>query len=229
VRIQALIFDVGGVFTLPSHDPILEACRELGVDVDPEGIDRAHYAGVHGIDACPVMDWSVYVGAYARALGLPATVALERLQAAFKIPQLWWRRIERSVAGLRELARLGLPMAIVSNSNGTVERSLRELGICQVGAGEGVEVRAIVDSRVVGVEKPDPRIFARALEAVGVDAARCVYVGDSVRFDVGGARAAGLEPVLFDPFDHRRAMPVGCPRIMELRELEGLLDGSTST
>jgi FMN phosphatase YigB (HAD superfamily) len=28
-----------------------------------------------------------------------------------------------------------------------------------------------------------------------------VYLGDSVYFDVGGARAAGLQPVHVDPFD----------------------------
>ena len=30
---------------------------------------------------------------------------------------------------------------------------------------------------------------------------RIVYVGDSVTMDIGGARAAGLHPVLLDPYD----------------------------
>jgi putative hydrolase of the HAD superfamily len=49
------------------------------------------------------------------------------------------------------------------------------------------------------VEKPDPGIFSFALDALQAQPARCVYVGDTVRFDVTGARAAGLFPVHLDP------------------------------
>jgi putative hydrolase of the HAD superfamily len=56
------------------------------------------------------------------------------------------------------------------------------------------------------VAKPDPRIFAPALAALGLAAERVAYVGDSVAIDVRGARAAGLEPVLLDPYeDHTGA------------------------
>ena len=61
-------------------------------------------------------------------------------------------------------------------------------------------VGAVIDSRVVGVEKPDARIFQLALDALGVEASRSVYVGDTVKFDVRGAEGAGLHPVHFDPF-----------------------------
>ena len=83
---------------------------------------------------------------------------------------------------------------------GTVEAALRQFGICQVGPGPGVEVGVILDSQVVGLEKPDPRIFALALDTLGVTAARAVHVGDSCRADVNGARAAGVTPLHFDPF-----------------------------
>jgi putative hydrolase of the HAD superfamily len=59
----------------------------------------------------------------------------------------------------------------------------------------------VIDSHVIGVAKPDPAIFAPALEVLGVPADRVAYVGDSVTMDVGGARAAGLLPVLLDPYD----------------------------
>jgi FMN phosphatase YigB (HAD superfamily) len=233
--IEALLFDVGGVLTLPRHDPILEACRGLGAEVDAALIDQAHYLGVHGIDDAPEMDEltpagsfaradeQVYLAAYARALGLPAERGPAILQSVFRTtPRLWWRRIEESVLAFRELASLGLPIAIVSNSDGTVEESLRGLEICQVGAGSGVEVRAIVDSRTVGAHKPDPAIFRFALDAVGVEPSRCVYVGDTIRFDVRGALAAGIHPVLFEPFP-RRSSTVSAPRIRRLGELLDLI------
>ena len=57
----------------------------------------------------------------------------------------------------------------------------------------------VVDSCVVGVEKPDRRIFELALREAGVDAAEAVYVGDLYSVDVLGARAAGIDAILLDP------------------------------
>jgi FMN phosphatase YigB (HAD superfamily) len=63
-------------------------------------------------------------------------------------------------------------------------------------------MRCVVDSHVVGVAKPDPRIFDHALEHFAeFDRDRIAYVGDSVTMDVGGATAAGLLPLLLDPHD----------------------------
>jgi putative hydrolase of the HAD superfamily len=64
-----------------------------------------------------------------------------------------------------------------------------------------VPVCAIVDSFVAGVAKPDPGIFHALVERAGIVPERAVYVGDTVRYDVLGARAAGLHPLHFDPYD----------------------------
>ena len=52
---------------------------------------------------------------------------------------------------------------------------------------------------MVGVAKPDPRIFALGLRAAGVTPDEAVYIGDSYFVDVVASRAAGLGAVLFDP------------------------------
>jgi putative hydrolase of the HAD superfamily len=144
-----------------------------------------------------------YRTAYLRAAGVPA----DRLDAAaaelfdglgFRVR--WTRLRAGSLAELRALARTGVALAVVSNAEGTIERQLRELGVCQVGPGPGVAMAAIVDSTVVGVAKPDPRIFAIALDAAGVPAARAVHVGDMLSTDVAGARAAGVRPLHYDPY-----------------------------
>jgi len=57
----------------------------------------------------------------------------------------------------------------------------------------------VIDSAVVGVEKPDPRIFRLALAQAGVPPSAAVYVGDLYSVDVVGARRAGLDAVLLDP------------------------------
>ena len=57
----------------------------------------------------------------------------------------------------------------------------------------------VIDSGVVGVEKPDARIFGLALGEARVSAEEALYVGDMYSVDVLGARRAGLDPILLDP------------------------------
>ncbi len=196
--IDGVMIDVGGVFMLPAHEPVLAALDRVGVPPNPSAIDRACYAGISAFDQTGKDD--TYRLAYAKALGVPD----ERLPAAvteiFLIPNPWTRVHWDSVDGLRALVEAGVPVAIISNSDGTVEERLRTLGICQVGPGSGVCVRAVIDSGSVGIAKPDPRIFELGLQASGLSPDRTVYVGDSVRIDVEGARAAGIRPLHFDPF-----------------------------
>ena len=83
-------------------------------------------------------------------------------------------------------------------------------------------MRCIVDSHVVGVAKPDPRIFEHALPCFpGIAPERIAYVGDSVTMDIGGARAAGLHPILLDPYDDHA--DADFERIRSLRELLAML------
>jgi putative hydrolase of the HAD superfamily len=81
---------------------------------------------------------------------------------------------------------------VISNSDGRVAEALDAVGL-----GEVFEV--IVDSRIAGVEKPDPRIFHVALEGMQLAAADALYVGDLYEVDVVGARRAGMDVILLDP------------------------------
>jgi putative hydrolase of the HAD superfamily len=64
------------------------------------------------------------------------------------------------------------------------------------GAGLLELVDGVVTSAVVGAAKPDPAIFAAALERAAAGPEQAVHVGDSLSNDVAGARAAGIRPVL---------------------------------
>src|SRR3989442_14683446 len=86
---------------------------------------------------------------------------LESLGERLDVP--WDALIEGSVDGLRAIAGSGVALAIVSNAGGQVEGWLRDNEVCQVGRGPGVPVAAVVDSTIVGISKPDPRIFGIAL------------------------------------------------------------------
>jgi putative hydrolase of the HAD superfamily len=210
--VSAVVLDVGGVFLVPDHTVVRESLAALGVEVDQEVFRRGHYEGMASIDRASAR--GEVQGAYLE--GMLSILSPHRdqqdaarnvLVAAFRDRHwdIWAAPVSGSAEALRELDDLDLRLAIVSNSDGTVEERLRLAGVCQVGRGRGVSVAAVVDSGAVGVAKPDPAIFDPALLVLGVEAHEAIYVGDSVHFDVEGARSAGLRPVHFDPEDLCRA------------------------
>lgn len=163
-----------------------------------------------------------YHVAYAEALGLaPGTPLADAVVTAltdlWATTGLWTEPLPWAASGLAALAATGLPIVVVSNADGTVAEMLAAIGLCQVGPGPGVELTAVVDSGAAGVAKPDPAIFRLALDMVGVEPARAVHVGDAYQYDVRGARAAGVHPVLMDPLGIRT--DADCDRIASLPEI----------
>jgi putative hydrolase of the HAD superfamily len=219
---EAVVLDVGGVLLLPDPEAIGAALTAAGIEHRPGALPWAHYGGVAALDA-HLEQWPAggapghYLSGFAAAAGVSgsrAGEAAEVLRDVFAQPsiEVWCHLTPWARPDLRALAERGLPTAVVSNSDGTVAQSLQLNGLAQVGAGPGLEVAAIVDSAVVGVAKPDPRVFEPALDALQLAPQRCLYVGDTVAFDVVGARAAGLACVHLDPFgtctadDHPHAL-----------------------
>jgi len=142
---------------------------------------------------------------------------IDALWEAHQRVGLWTVAVERGPRTVRELKRRGYRLAVVSNAEGNVGRDLDA-------AGYRGAFGAVVDSHVVGVEKPDPAIFAIALERIGSRPDRAIFVGDVPAVDVVGARAAGIAAVLFDRHD---SFPeVDAPRIAALEELLPHLPGT---
>jgi putative hydrolase of the HAD superfamily len=54
----------------------------------------------------------------------------------------------------------------------------------------------VVIAGEVGVYKPDPAIFNIAMNGLGVVPDKTLYVGDSIRYDIIGAKTAGMQTVL---------------------------------
>ena len=204
--IDAVLLDVGGVLVLPEPDVLLPAVRAAGaLDPTPGQLARGHYAGVAAMDRTAhrrgSIDWPGYFRAVAGELTVPAA-AVDAVVSAVRdayVDLAWTGTVPGAVDALRRLAATGVSIAIVSNSNGTVEEQLRRTGICQVGDGGGVPVEVVLDSHVVGIEKPAPGIFELALSGLGVEPTSAVHVGDTGWADVVGARAAGVAPLHLDP------------------------------
>lgn len=146
--------------------------------------------------------------------------ALEALAAENRRQSLW-RSVNHDAIGVpAELRDRGYLTAVVSNSDGSVEKLLGECGW----AGE---FDIVIDSGVVGIAKPDPRIFSFALERLGVEASETAYVGDLPAVDIVGAVRAGIAPILYDPCDvHKEDVEslgeeLGCSvrRVVSMKEL----------
>ncbi len=224
--VDVVFLDAGGVLVCPDQALIVERFRAAGFDVDPDRLFAAHYHGVHAIDraeADPEV-FDDYHRAYSAHLDLdPARLdeAAAVLQGLWEVSGLWGQALPWAAEGLAAIAATGVPIVIVSNADGTVADVLGGTGLLQVGPGPGTEVFAIVDSGAVGVAKPDPAIFDLALDLVGVTADRAIHVGDAYQYDVRGARAAGIRPILVDPLGLRD--DADCERVASLVDVAALL------
>ena len=234
-RKRAVIFDVGNTLLHVDYAHVAEVLRAQGHAVEPEAIRAAEYAAKAALDRALAPDvvpepsvqsllWRLpdgrpsYFATMLAALGLPEAAVLPTLAAleADNRAKSLWRVVEPGTADvLAELRGRGLTLAVISNSDGRIEADL-------IAAGLAAHFAFVLDSSVVGIEKPDVRIFELALTRLGVPATDAAYVGDVYAIDVLGARRAGIEAVLMDPLARYDA-PGDCPRIHTLSELLALL------
>lgn len=119
-----------------------------------------------------------------------------------------WRCDPAAGSVLTDLARGGLALGVASN----FDQRLRHVvaGFPELQPIEG----QLVISSEVGWRKPAPEFFAVLCERLGLRPARVLLVGDDVRNDYEGARAAGLQAVLLDP-----GGTAAIPYVRSLREL----------
>ncbi|TAM46677.1 MAG: HAD family hydrolase [Acidobacteria bacterium] len=175
----------------------------------PRGLDRYHQ--VKGSER---EWWGEFLRRVLARLGCaaPWEPVLAELMDAFAQPALWHVFPEVPEV-LERLAGRGLGLAAVSNWDSRLPALLERLGLAGF-------FRAVLVSSLEGVEKPGPEIFRRAAERLGVDAKRCVHVGDSPLEDVRGAESAGMRAVLVD---RAGTFTDGYVRIRDLRGLYELI------
>lgn len=107
---------------------------------------------------------------------------------------LWTQVFPGVHEALAMLRAAGLRLGVISNAEGTIVALLKRIGVLDA-------FELVLDSTVVGVAKPDRRIFELALKSLELPPERVVMVGDSVAADVEGAWGAGVPAALIDPFD----------------------------
>ncbi|MCI0370865.1 MAG: HAD-IA family hydrolase [candidate division NC10 bacterium] len=219
--LRAAFFDVGNTLVHLRLDRMAEAFAAEGVGREVEAIRAAErrarvrldpiVAGRGTTEGLDVMQ--SYLRLILEEVGVrwdgrgPRLV--ERLRALGRVERLWSEPDPDARAVLAALRRRGLSVGVISNSDGTAEQSLRDAGLLDA-------VDFVLDSHLVGVEKPDRRIFQLALGRAAVAPAEAAFVGDLYSIDVLGARRAGMTGILLDPIGAWGERD--CPRARDLVE-----------
>lgn len=216
---DAIVFDMGGVFLVPNPTAVSALMRATGVDVHLpiEAAADAHYQGIRGITELlatqPVEEadldvWLHYDQRSLTAFGLAGDELDDAVRARNQarrdgtaVHNVWNHTLDHNIEAFHRISAT-FTTAIVSNNDGTAIDQCRRFGICQLEAGGPLpQVPVIIDSTTVAVAKPDPAIFTPALDVLGTDPARTLYIGDTVHADVLGATRAGMPVVQLDPLD----------------------------
>lgn len=218
--IRAVLFDLGN--TLVDERDFqgwVELARHCYLDLDPDTLAHAYSEVGREIDRSPpeLDQEALIVEFWRRTLSGAAGREVTKVVAA------------QFVAARRDH---DVPLPLFSDSRRCLDQlkaQHRALGVVSNSTSEA-RVRAILDrvgilpyfSRVVssgteGVAKPDPEIFRRAVERMGVHPSEAFYVGDLANTDARAARAAGLHSVWLN----RAGTGIGDdpPEIMSLLEV----------
>jgi FMN phosphatase YigB (HAD superfamily) len=167
---------------------------------DDQSCWRAHFEMMRVLDETDAPDYAEMNRQLAAALG----VALHRqAEAGPEVGATYlsdrWIAAPEAAEAMARLEAAGYPLIVISNTqHGQMEALLTQTRVCGV-LGPHTRVRAVLDSEVLGVGKPDRRIFEMALTLFGKTAGECVHVGDSIQLDVVGSAGAGMIPVHVDP------------------------------
>ena len=132
---------------------------------------------------------------------------LDELRAGFD--EIVWRPYPDAVEALEALRAAGFHLGVVSNADHRLPRVLRDCGLAGL-------LETVTVSTEVGAEKPDPRIFRRAVAQAGTSPERSLHVGDNFEADYIGARNAGLHAVVVL---RGHAPPAPCPHVTDLKEI----------
>jgi putative hydrolase of the HAD superfamily len=209
-HVDVIFLDVGGVLysDVPYQRSLMLGLREMGARfTDEEYADAYRECRREQRGSFRRRLARRFLGSDERAPELTARAAPHwRYQ-----PDALFPDVRDSVSALRARYRLGL----IANQLGAVREALDRDGLAAA-----FDIWAI--SEELGVEKPDPRIYERAIELAEVPPHRAVMCGDRLDYDVEPARRAGMKTVWVlrgeapdDPTPQQLEVPDGSVRSLE--------------
>lgn len=228
-RIAVLFLDVGN--TLMSIDFEL-VCRELGrndIYCDASMLQRADAAARPIISSevtktknDPSTDERVFL--FIKILEQLPIGILKNMDSIKQVAQnvvsilfneenvmrLWSHVLPGTEKALTIFQAMGYQMHVIGNADGMLEQRLVKGNLRKY-------FGIVIDSHIVQIEKPDPRIFKMALEATNCEPQEALYVGDVYEVDIAGAKSVGMQAILVDPFSDYDS--IDCERVPDLLAL----------
>jgi putative hydrolase of the HAD superfamily len=212
VSLRAVLFDAGNTLLFLDYPRLAPAVGvATGVPLTAETLEAQARPAALALERGDTTDReraSRYLETLFRLAGVPDTqmgIVRDTLLALHRERHLWGGLKPGTVDALERLRQKGLRLAVVSNSDGRAEEGLAAAGLLKF-------FEVVIDSQLVGFEKPDPRIFDAALRRMGLTAPESVYVGDIYEVDVVGARRAGMDVILLDPLGNHPGRDVRTAR-----------------
>jgi HAD superfamily hydrolase (TIGR01549 family) len=178
------------------------------IDIHPHGAD--HFPDLFGRHGCRDPESAVRAAEWYRRNRFHSLALFPETERTLRVVRRQGEELPARAVG------------IVTNGPAEVQRAKATL----LGVHDLVDF--VIISGELGIAKPDPEIFREALRRAGVRADEAVYVGDSVEFDMAGARGAGIRSVWVNPRGERweSADPMPDRVIRSIGEFPRLLDPS---
>ena len=173
-----LIFDAGGVLVFPDFNMLAKIANQAGIQTSPDDIAQEHASLFRSFDDYISKNQQIPKIQYFLDIFKQVTDSEDNAKTASKLTQkvdkqkhIWTITQPWVKESLIKLKEQGYKMSVISNSDGRVEQILTNLG-----HREYFEI--VIDSAVVGVEKPDKRIFEIALQQLNWNPSETIYIGD---------------------------------------------------
>ncbi|XP_071716261.1 LOW QUALITY PROTEIN: putative uncharacterized hydrolase C7D4.05 [Rutidosis leptorrhynchoides] len=195
---KALLVDAVGTLVIPSQ-PMAQIYREIGekygVEISEDEILRRYrraYEQPWGRSRLRYVDdgrpfWQHIVSS---STGCSDSRYFEELYSYYTTDKAWHLCDPNAENVFKALKKAGVKLAIVSNFDTRLRPLLRALNCDHW-------FDALAVSAEVAAEKPNPTIFLKACELLGVEPEDAVHVGDDRRNDIWGARDAGCDAWLW--------------------------------
>lgn len=196
---RAVTFDFGQTLAEMDASMLARKLQNCGLDVDEARLEAATPGGWRAYnDAVRAghggHPWQVFMRAVLEGAGVDERREILAAWLWDEQPRanLWRRPVLGMIELVRDLRARGVPVAVVSNSEGRLAALIAEMGWAD-------DLPWVADSGALGVEKPSREIFARAASWLDTPLDACVHVGDAWAADFVGALEAGMRAVLFRP------------------------------
>ncbi len=200
-KIKGIIFDYGGTLDTGGRhwsEVLWEGYRQAGVEVDKAEFREAyvyaerelartrHILPAHDFhDMLDIkvrieLEWLVQQGLFS-----PDEVDAKGKEIARICYDFARKTVHASEPVLQALAEK-YPLVLVSNFYGNIETVLEDFGIRKY-------FKDIIESAVLGIRKPDPRIFEHGVKSLGILPEQTLVIGDSLRKDIEPAESLGCQ------------------------------------